>query len=783
MCKIKNFSTFLFSVILILIVFLNLSQGLQAQGTYTISGQVLSTGGRGIDGVMIEFNDGGTPQYEYTAGGGFYSHTVGSGWTGTVTPNDSCYSFTPSFASIGPVSDDLVLNFTGVSHTYTISGIASDGPPVYAGETLTNPLVGVKMTLSTGSYAVTGADGFYSLTVPCGWLGTLTPLKVGWEFTPPSVVFVDPVSENQVKDFVGTASSTEYTISGRVTDETGRIGMVGVTIAFFDGVTENTTTTTGDGYYSYTVPAYWTGSVTPARTGYSFTPPTVAVGPVQANVTQDFLAKFNKYTISGTVMDSQAQPIPAVTMTLSTGATTQTNFSGQYHFEVIHGWSGNLTPSKTGWSFNPVYRNYNSVVSDLNNEHFFGIKVKGQHAISGTVTSGGTALENVMLSGLSGNPATDASGFYSAMVTRNWSGTVTPTLSGYTFKPSNRTYTNVKDDFVNENYESFTNEPPDVEIVSPPDKAFVSGEVVIETEASDSDGIDKVEIYIDNQKVAEYQNVQNTSAEVDPADLIRVFENNSSPLQSDGYGNSYSIVPGKDGKIALVRQQDPAHREILLEGKMLISGWLVKPDGTVIVAGTTAATCERWIKSLSPKKDMTGVIEPWVDIRWNLGITEKENSELNIAVLLSNMGNTTFTCKYIWDTSLYDLGPHSVMAKAYDTKGMSSEDEITLTISSVKLHLQLERKTDKAWIIEKEYVKIDTTIENPGAVPIFKYVILRKAPAGQFTIIGEVPASQLQGDSFNYNDTDIEQNKQYTYRVEALDENGIVVGASEEKAI
>jgi hypothetical protein len=60
---------------------------------------------------------------------------------------------------------------------------------------------------------------------------------------------------------------------------------------------------------------------------------------------------------------------------------------------------------------------------------------------------------------------------------------------------------------------------------------------------------------------------------------------------------------------------------------------------------------------------------------------------------------------------------------------------------------------------------------------------LRKAPAGEFTVVGEVPVSQVQGTSFTYNDTDIEQNKQYTYRVEALDANGIVVGASEEKTI
>ena len=89
----------------------------------------------------------------------------------------------------------------------------------------------------------------------------------------------------------------------------------------------------------------------------------------------------------------------------------------------------------------------------------------------------------------------------------------------------------------------------------------------------------------------------------------------------------------------------------------------------------------------------------------------------------------------------------------------------------------------EAWIIEKEFVEITTTVENPGSVPIVKYVIYRQAPAGEFTAIGEVPASQLQGNSFTFEDTDIEKGKKYTYRVEAVDENGVVVGATAEKII
>ena len=72
--------------------------------------------------------------------------------------------------------------------------------------------------------------------------------------------------------------------------------------------------------------------------------------------------------------------------------------------------------------------------------------VFSQVTISGTVTSGGSGLENVVMSGLPGNPLTNASGFYTATVASGWSGTVTPTLAGYTFVPPAATYTNISID-------------------------------------------------------------------------------------------------------------------------------------------------------------------------------------------------------------------------------------------------------------------------------------------------------------------------------------------------
>ncbi|OGU55708.1 MAG: hypothetical protein A2V66_13800 [Ignavibacteria bacterium RBG_13_36_8] len=47
------------------------------------------------------------------------------------------------------------------------------------------------------------------------------------------------------------------------------------------------------------------------------------------------------------------------------------------------------------------------------------------------------------MNGLPGNPSTDANGYYSGIVDYNWSGTVTPTKTDYTFTPTSTSYSNV----------------------------------------------------------------------------------------------------------------------------------------------------------------------------------------------------------------------------------------------------------------------------------------------------------------------------------------------------
>ena len=66
--------------------------------------------------------------------------------------------------------------------------------------------------------------------------------------------------------------------------------------------------------------------------------------------------------------------------------------------------------------------------------------------ISGTVLAGGSPLRGRCHGRSSGSVVTNASGVYDATVAAGWSGTVIPTLDGYTFDPVSTPYTSVMED-------------------------------------------------------------------------------------------------------------------------------------------------------------------------------------------------------------------------------------------------------------------------------------------------------------------------------------------------
>ncbi len=370
--------------------------------TFTISGTT------GMEGVTMN----GLPGNPVTGVGGLYSATIGYGWSGTVTPTKEGYTFDPPKRQYSDVTGgQFNQNYTAAPRTFTISG--STG------------MDGVVMSGLPGN-PVTGTDGRYTATVNHNWRGTVTPTKKGYTFKPANRIY-DPVARDQMnQDY--TAALLTFTISG----STGMDGVV------MNGLPGNPVSGV-DGRYTATVDYGWSGTVTPAKEGYTFKPANRIYDPVVGNqMNQDYTGSLMTFTISGMVAAE------GVVMNGLPGNPV-TGVDGRYTATVNYGFSGTVTPTKQGYTFKPAARQYADVTGGQTNQDYTAAPMT--FAISGMA-----AAEGVVMSGLPGNPVTDANGRYTATVNYGFSGTATPKKEGYVFKPAAQQYSNVTGGKTNQDY-------------------------------------------------------------------------------------------------------------------------------------------------------------------------------------------------------------------------------------------------------------------------------------------------------------------------------------------
>ena len=397
-----------------------------------ISGNV-SINGSPLAGAILT----GLPGDPATNASGQYSVSVEAGWSGQATPFLAGYAFAPGNRTYSNVT----ANQTGQDYSASVIQYIISGQVTHGG----NPLSGVDIQISTGGSVTTDINGQYSIAQNYGWSGTVTPVKAGYSFTPPSTVYAN-LASNQTGNY--SAALNTYTISGMVT--VGANLLAGVTI---NGLPGNPVTN-DSGQYTSTVNFNWSGTATPSLAGYTFSPVSRGYTSVIADaLSENYTATLNTYTISGTILVGST-PLPGVTVGGLPGNPV-TNASGIYTAAVDYGFSGTAAPSLAGYTFSPVSRGYTSVIADALSENYTA--TLNTYTISGTILVGSTPLPGVTVGGLPGNPVTNASGIYTATVDYGFSGTATPSLAGYTFSPVSRGYTSVIADALSENYTATLN--------------------------------------------------------------------------------------------------------------------------------------------------------------------------------------------------------------------------------------------------------------------------------------------------------------------------------------
>jgi hypothetical protein len=136
-----------------------------------------------LEGIAMD----GLPEFQLkTDENGFYSSTVGHGWSGTVTPVD--YSDTLRFDPPNRVYSNVTSDQTNQDYTpilvHTITGQVRDPELGWAG------IQGVTMS-GLPRNPVTNSQGSYYDKVDDGWSGTVIPTKNGCTFEPASIEYVN----------------------------------------------------------------------------------------------------------------------------------------------------------------------------------------------------------------------------------------------------------------------------------------------------------------------------------------------------------------------------------------------------------------------------------------------------------------------------------------------------------------------------------------------------------------------------------------------------------------
>lgn len=297
----------------------------------------------------------------------------------------------------------------------------------------------------------TNSEGEYSVELKYGWTGTITPQKDKWNFNPSSKSFTDtnPVTSDQTVNFVGTHEPV--LIRGRVTDQNGD----GVENAQITASGVGSVYTDSNGYYGIEVEYGWSGTLEVSKTDWTFPDNSQYFPSVTSNKVQDFTGHPNTIKVYGVIEDRSDSPISGVKVTASGEGETYTDYTdtnGHYEVNVDYDWSGSLTPSLTGWEFDPEFYNLENVINE-ELRTFEGSII--QFHISGTVLKeDGTPLSDVEIDfdNGEGSETTESDGTYDEPVDYGWSGSAFPEKEGWEFVPTHRTYNDVKDDDTNEDY-------------------------------------------------------------------------------------------------------------------------------------------------------------------------------------------------------------------------------------------------------------------------------------------------------------------------------------------
>jgi len=214
-------------------------------------------------------------------------------------------------------------------------------------------------------------------------------------------------------------------------------------------------------YFKY-INKDWITTATPSKIGYNFNPDSRTYSNISNDqFNQNYTANFYMVKVEGYVQDAGGFKFSDVTINFSNGAGSKKTNSDGYYFKYLDpNWSGTVTPTKDGYTFDPPYRNYSPVGGNRSGENY---QISSPYfdgnsyaTISGVIQDQngyGIANVDVYFGSYYSSVKTDQNGYYSSPVIRKgWIGSATVSKDDYTFEPQVRTYSPLNTSESNQNY-------------------------------------------------------------------------------------------------------------------------------------------------------------------------------------------------------------------------------------------------------------------------------------------------------------------------------------------
>jgi hypothetical protein len=155
-----------------------------------------------------------------------------------------------------------------------------------------------------------------------------------------------------IVEVLAPRSTQAFTITGSITPAASGAG----TLLTLSGAASATATADSSGNYGIGGLQNGTYTVTPGKTGFTFSPSfqTVTVSGANPPAINFTIAAVPTFSISGTISPSDAGAGALLTLSGSASANTTAGSAGTYTFSGLGNGSYDVTPSKTGYTFSPA---------------------------------------------------------------------------------------------------------------------------------------------------------------------------------------------------------------------------------------------------------------------------------------------------------------------------------------------------------------------------------------------------------------------------------------------